>query len=207
MGDIQLNNVYDVKEAIFRFALDYPSHAIKINKYTKKRSPLNQIHIPIDKYSKTSQERMLDAVQKLSLYIAAENIRFSVSKMLAAKKKVSLPLLRAASISVLIHYLGRQAFLFTLTEDMIVSRRGRQNKVFEDVRQHLLVAYGEQYNLMDNYKIFDAYKKHKNTHKTQRILSIRRISDETPNVREIFYSLQEEILKVISGNTTKYGYS
>jgi len=60
---------------------------------------------------------------------------------------------------------------------------------------------------MDNYKIFDAYKKHKNTHKTQRILSIRRISDETPNVREIFYSLQEEILKVISGNTTKYGYS
>jgi len=121
--------------------------------------------------------------------------------MLAAKKKVSLPLLRAASISVLIHYLGRQAFPFTLTEDMIVSRRGEQNKVFEDVRQCLLVAYGKQYNLMGDYRIFDAYKKHKKMYKTQRILSIRRISDEKPNVRGIFYSLQKEVLQIIVGNT------
>jgi len=211
MDDIQVNDVCNIKEVVSRFTLDYPSHAIKINKYIKKALslspikktlPLNQIRIPIDKYSEASQERILDAVWKLSLYIAAETLILSVSKMLAVKKKVSLPLLRAASISVLIHYLGRQAFPFTLTEDMIVSRRGEQNKVFEDVRQHLLVTYGKQYNLMGDYKIFDAYKKYKKTHKTRRILSIRRISDETPNVRGIFYSLQKEILKVISGNTT-----
>jgi len=210
MDDIQANDVCNVKEAISRFTSDYPSHATWINKYIKKALslnriketlPLNQIHIPIDKYSETSQERILDAVQKLSLYIAAENLMFSVSRMLAAKKKVSLPLLRAASISVLIHYLGRQAFPFTLTEDMIVSRRGEQNKVFEDVRQCLLVAYGKQYNLMGDYRIFDAYKKHKKMYKTQRILSIRRISDEKPNVRGIFYSLQKEVLQIIVGNT------
>ncbi len=211
MDDIQVNNVCDVKEVISRFTSDYPSHAIKINKYikkalslnpTKKTLLLNQIHIPIDKYSETSQERILDAVQKFSLYIAAETLILFVSKMFAVKEKVTLPLLRAASISVLIHYLGRQAFPFTLTEDMIVSRRGEQNKVFEEgVRQHLLIAYGKQYNLMDNYKIFDAYKKHKKTHKTQRILSITRISTEKPNVRGIFYSLQKEVLQTIVTNT------